>query len=201
MKKKMGVAVLLVIGALFANSAEALVLDFSDLTAGTTYNVGDSFVSSGAVVTGQEFHWLGSGSTTAGTVTVGTAGLAGGAGNELNLNNINLNFDFGAPLDGLALEYGYSGGNINIEINGDFANVSDMMSIPNNLGGTEIFTFDSSGSDGHMFVIGGQVNSFAIGGQELSIDNIVASVVPEPATLALLGIGSLIALARRKRSA
>jgi len=199
--KKTGVAVVLVIVALFANSADALVLDFSDLTAGTSYNVGDSFVSSGAVVTGQEFHWLGGGSTTTGSATVETAGLAGGAGNELSLNNINLDFDFGAPLDGLALEYGYGGGNINIEINGDFANVSDMRSIPQNLGGTEIFTFDNNGSDGHMFVIGGQVNSFAIGGQELSVDNIVASVVPEPATVVLLGMGSLIACARRKRSA
>jgi len=199
--KKMGVVVLVAIVVLFANSASALVLDFSDLTAGATYNVGDSFVSSGAVITGQEFYWLGGGSTTGGSATVETGGLAGGAGNELGLNNINLSFDFGAPLDGLALEYGYGGGNINLEINGDFVNVSDMLSIPHNLGGTEIFTFDNNGSDGHMFVIGGQINSFALGGQELRIDNIVASVIPEPATAVLLGLGSLTMLKRRKRSA
>ena len=201
MKKKMGVMVLLVVVGLLGQGADALTLEFSDLTAGTTYNVGDSFTSSGALITAEQYYHSGGGSTTSGYAAVETGGVAGGAGNELRTNNINLRFDFGAPLDGLALEYGYQGGNVNVEINGVLANVADMMAVPTTLGGTDVFTFDSSGSDGHLFVVGGQINSFAIGGQELVIDNIVASVIPEPATVALLGIGGVLAFTRRKRSA
>ncbi len=201
--KSKGFLALLIVATLFAQNASATVVDFGDLSLGATYNVGDSFTTSGVVITGQEFFWLPSGSTTGGFVEVENSGLAGGAGNELHTNNINLSFDFGIILTGLALQYGEFGGNINLEINGSLANVENFVNIPANLGGTSVFTSDTGTpgqSSGAMFVTG-TINSFKIGGQELWIDNVVASPIPEPATLTLLGIGALAILTRRRRPA
>lgn len=186
---------------LFAQNASAMVVDFEDLSLGATYNVGDSFTTSGVVITGQEFFLLPSGSKTDGFAKVEDVNKAGGAGNEIRTNNINLSFDFGIILTGLALQYGEFGGNINLEINGSLANVGNFADLPANLGGTSVFTLDTGTpgqSSGAMFVTG-IINSFKIGGQELWIDNVVASPIPEPATLVLLSLGAL-GLIRRKQS-
>ncbi|WP_145081334.1 PEP-CTERM sorting domain-containing protein [Poriferisphaera corsica] len=47
------------------------------------------------------------------------------------------------------------------------------------------------------FTFTGPINNFSIGGQELHIDNVSYSAIPEPASLALLSLGSL-ALLRSK---
>ena len=187
---------------LFAQNASATVVDFEDLSLGATYNVGDSFTTSGVVITGQEFFKLPSGSATDGFAKVENGGSAGGAGNEIRTNNINLSFDFGIILTGLALQYGESGGNINLEINGNLANVENFANLPANLGGTSVFTLDTGTpgqSSGAMFVTG-TINSFKIGGQELWIDNVVASPIPEPATLILLGTAGVWIFTRKRRS-
>ena len=201
-KKGLWVSISLFV-ALFAQHAGASTLDFEDLTFGASYGVGESFATSGVVITGEEFFFLPSGSTLDGSVSVGDAGLADGAGNELGLNNINLNFDFGVALYGLALQYGESGGNLNIEVNGEFKNFDDFVDIDKTtIGGASIFTLDSGPageSSGALFIVTGTIESFSIGGQELWIDNLVASPVPEPTTLILLGTGGLVILARKKR--
>lgn len=190
--------------AAIAASAEvvsATTIDFEDLTLGTVYNVGDTFTSAGVQITGEQFFDFPSGPTIGGSATVGNGGIAGGAGLELGwINNINLRFNFGAPLDGLALQYGEFGGNINLDINGTLVNVENFADIPLTVAGTSVFALDTGTpgqSTGSLFIIG-NINSFAIGGQELAIDNIVASVVPEPATITMLGFGMLLALKRKK---
>ncbi len=190
---------LLLVAILVVQNAEAVVVNFDDLTLGTTYNVGDTFTTSGVVVTAGEFFWLPSGSTTGGFAAVQNSTYAGGAGYEIHTNNINLSFDFGLPCDGVSLMFADLGGNINLRINGSLANVEDFGLLPATLGGTSVFT--TPGDTGALFVIGivGNINSFEIGGQELYIDNIVASVVPEPATVMLLGSGAFAVLTRRRR--
>ncbi|MHC4912009.1 MAG: PEP-CTERM sorting domain-containing protein [Planctomycetota bacterium] len=195
--RKFRFLVLLLVVILLAQNAEAVVIEFEDLPLGATYNVGNSFTTSGVVVTAEEFFSLPD-KILSGYAEIQSGGNAGGAGYEVYANNINLSFDFGLPCDGVSLMYADLGGNINLQINGSLANVENFANLPETLGGTSIFT--TPGDTGALFVIGvvGTVNSFAIGGQELCIDNIVASVVPEPATLMLLGAGAFAVLARRR---
>jgi hypothetical protein len=194
---------LLLVAILLVQNAEAVVVDFEDLSLGGTYNVGDTFTTSGVVVTAEQFQWSGGTWHAGGSAAVENGGAAGAGGYEVHTNNINLSFDFGLPCDGLSLQYGEYGGNINLAINGNLANVENFANLPATLGGTSIFVLDTGipgQSTGAMFVIGvvGNINSFEIGGQELWIDNIVASVVPEPATVMLLGAGALAVLTRRR---
>ncbi|UCF44048.1 MAG: PEP-CTERM sorting domain-containing protein [Planctomycetota bacterium] len=193
---------LLLVAILLAQNAEAVVVDFEDMTP-ATYNVGNSFTTSGVVVTAEQFQWSGGTWYAGGSAHIQSSTNAGGAGYEIHTNNINLSFDFGLPCDGLSLQYGEYGGNINLEINGSLANVENFANLPATLGGTSIFVLDTGTpgqSTGAMFVIGvvGNIDSFKIGGQELWIDNVVASVIPEPATVMLLGAGALAVLTRKR---
>lgn len=202
--KKFRFLVLLLVAILFAQNARATVIDFEDLTLGATYNVGDSFTTSGVVITAEQFQWSNGTWYAGGYARVENGGLADGAGNELHTNNINLNFDFGIILTGLALQYGEFGGNLNININGSFVNFENFDNIDNTtIGGVSVFTLDTGtpgDSSGAMFAVG-EIETFVLGGQELWLDNVVASPIPEPATLALFGIGALITLTRKRRSA
>ncbi len=187
---------LLLVAILLAQNAKAVVVDFEDMTP-ATYNVGNSFTTSGVVVTAEQFQWSGGTWYAGGYAQIQSSTNAGGAGYEVFANNINLSFDFG-PCDGVSLMFADLGGNINLQINGSLANVEDFSLLPATLGGTSIFT--TPGNTGALFVIGvvGTINSFEIGGQELAIDNVVASIVPEPATIALLGAGALSVLTRKR---
>ena len=115
---------------------------------------------------------------------------------------INLSFSFGIALDGLALQYGEYGGNLNININDSFLNFSNFHDIHNTtIGGVSVFTLDTGiagESSGAMFLMG-KIETFVIGGQELWIDNVIASPVPEPATIMLFGTGSILMSVRRKK--
>lgn len=146
---------------------------FESLTLGTTYHVGDSFVDSGVVITAQPFVWSNGTPTSNGYAQVGNAGLAGGAGLEMQVNNINLEFDFGRPLLGLSLDFGEYGGNLNIQINGDFRNFENFADI-NGLviGGVKVFVANGLGNDKGHLGLTGIIHQFSVGGQELWIDDV-----------------------------
>jgi hypothetical protein len=150
---------------------------FEDLTVGTIYGVGDVFVTSDIVVEVAEFTY-GGGATTSGGFTMVEAGdAAGGSGQDLQVNNVLLRFGFGSPIEGLSLDFGAYGGNLNLEINGEFVNFGSMDDINGiGIGGTEVFT-TAGGGRGSLIVFG-FIESFAIGGQELWIDDVCTP--PEP---------------------
>lgn len=148
-------------------------IDFENLTSGTSYVVGNTFNDSGAIMTVQSFTWAGGTQTSGGHATVSSTGQAGATGLDVNLNNVNLSVDFQETLQGLSLCFGEYGGNLNININGDFANFSNFQDIHNQtIGGTKIYVINGTGQDkGKLFVFG-TVTSFSVGGQELWIDHI-----------------------------
>ena len=150
---------------------------FEDLTVGTIYGVGDVFVTSDIVVEVAEFTY-GGGATTSGGFTMVEAGdAAGGSGQDLQVNNVLLRFGFDSPIEGLSLDFGAYGGNLNLEINGEFVNFGSMDDINGiGIGGTEVFT-TAGGGRGSLIVFG-FIESFAIGGQELWIDDVCTP--PEP---------------------
>ena len=77
------VFVILLITALLAEKAVATLIDFEDMTAGEIYNVGDTFITSGVSVTGEQFQWSNATWYDGGHATIGIDGSAGGAGSEI----------------------------------------------------------------------------------------------------------------------
>ncbi len=157
-------------------------VDFEDPTLGTVYNVGDTFTDSGVNIEVEEYYWYGGGSTTTGTATIFNTGDAGGSGQDINCNNVNLAFDFSYPLDGLSLLYGYYGGDLNIDINGVLEKFLDFASIPSPIGGVNVVNTDFGGGKG-MLTLSGTINSFAIGGQELWLDDVCPTAPYDPPVL------------------
>ncbi len=153
-------------------------IDFEDLAPVASYGVGTSFVADNtgfqAKITGEPFTWSGGGMTAMGMTTVEHANLAAHAGQEMAVNNILLNFDFGGKIAGLRLNFGEYGGNLNLEINGDFRNFEDFQDVHGAMiGGTHVTVpVGGTGQDAGVLQVTGDINSFKIGGQELWIDHV-----------------------------
>lgn len=156
------------------------LVDFNDLTAGTTYDLNpltvnsDQFTSRGVLVSLADFQWGNGDWNDEGTANV-TSGNAGGTGNDMNLNNVNLKFDFPAPVHMLSLLYKYTGGNMNLQINNDFRNFNTLADMHDTyIGGVHV-TVNATGSPGNSsgsIQVEGIIHDFMIGGQEFWIDDI-----------------------------
>jgi hypothetical protein len=143
------------------------------LSLGTTYHVGDTFVDAGAVITAHPFVWSNGTPFGGGFTRVENTGLAGGSGREVQVNNINLAFDFGQPLMGLSLDFGEYGGNLNIEINGDFRNFQNFADIHGLvIGGVKVVVANGFGNDKGHLGLTGLIHTFSVGGQELWLDDV-----------------------------
>ena len=154
-------------------------VDFECLTYDTYYYVTDTFTCSGATMTVKQFEYTGGPWTSDGHAWVDNVQKAGGSGLDINCNNVNINFDFGSPLNGLSLLYGEYGGNLNIDINGDFRNFEDFNSIPSPIGGVNVAVTDLGDGLGKL-TLTGVINSFDIGGQELWLDDVCPAAPYDP---------------------
>lgn len=116
----------------------------------------------------------------------------------LELDNISVLFDLtglGFEANFVTLEYEWFGGANNFAVNGQtILELSPLTDLP-----TDIAPGVTAAVGNGSITLTGVVHSFLIGGQELIIDNI--TVVPEPATLVLLGIPAAVLLRRRRRQA
>lgn len=149
-------------------------VSFEDQKVGTQYKVFEWFKEGDVVVAFAPFFWSDGTPTVDGYAEIFDIGDAGGSGNELMINNINVRFIFPCIIEGLILKFGEYGGNLNIKINGEFVNFEDFTEIDGMMiGGVKVSVPSGGfGNDQGELVLEGKIYSFMIGGQELLIDDI-----------------------------
>jgi hypothetical protein len=153
-------------------------LTLGDLTLGTVYNVGSSFVTEGVSV--QVIHFATEVGTCGppfanGSATVDNTGMACGAGREIELSNATLNFDFGGTVSEVVIPYGEWGGTVGLMVNTDCVIAENMIDLDGTeLGGVAVTVFQPGqpGQGCGVVRLGGSVSSLAIGGQEFAIDGL-----------------------------
>jgi len=150
---------------------------FSNLTPGDTYSVGDTITTSQADIVVEQFQWSNGTWTTSGTAKVDDRNYGQGSGNDLNANNVNLNFQFDYPVDKITFKFGELGGNNNISVNGAFQNVPNIVALNGSaIGGVQI-TVNANQQGNNWYgtmELDGTINGFTIGGQELWLDDVCA---------------------------
>ena len=119
---------------LMAGHTAADCIDFEDLNVGDTYAVGDTFTADNidfqADISGRPFEWSNGVAFAGGQATVESGNTSGHLGQDIAVNNINLDFSFSdKPVDDLTMHFGEFGGNLNLMVNGDFANFEDFQDI------------------------------------------------------------------------
>ena len=142
-------------------------------TTGTQYTFPGTIVDNNVSMVLEKFYWSNGDSTTAGSVRVYDQQWAGGSGPDVFVGNINVNFLFTYPCTRITLKYNDGGGNENLRVNGQLANVTSLAQLHGTtLGGVNVSV--TGGPQGTL-TLQGTINSFKIGGQEFSIDDICST--------------------------
>ncbi|MEM6750852.1 MAG: PEP-CTERM sorting domain-containing protein [Planctomycetota bacterium] len=133
----------------------------------------------------------------------------------VSFGNVLMGLDFSAlPFSTrrVSIDFEDTGGIENIGVNGEVVRTEfsptnfprpDFPELPDSLAGVVIHVLprdtpgDSFGYFNGTLVFTGDIQSIQIGGQQLGIDNIIATDVPEPATLTVLTLG-LVVMRRRR---
>ncbi len=142
-------------------------------TTGTRHSIPGPIVDNNVTVILDKFYWSNGDSTTGGFAEVQNSQLAGGSGLDVFCNNINLNFQFVYPCNRITFKFADYGGNENLRVNGQLANVSQILQLHGTtLGGVSISVV---GSQPGTITLEGTINSFKVGGQEFLIDDICST--------------------------
>ena len=149
-------------------------ITFESVPLGVDYVAFNSFTDSGVTITVDLFQWSNGTWVTGNHARADNRQMAGGSGQDMNLNNVNLRFDLGPKgASDLTVAVGEYGGNINLLVNGDFRNFANFPDINNTIvGGTQVTVIGGAQNQVGTLKLAGQVNSFSIGGQELWIDDV-----------------------------
>lgn len=120
----------------------------------------------------KRFYYLPSGWTDGGFSSAQIQQTAGGSGQDLYTDNVNLELNFGSMYRALRLNYADLGGNENLTVNGDLRNVSALGSLHGTtVGGALVSTVTEPLGRGVLELVG-DISSFSIGGQSLWIDDV-----------------------------
>jgi hypothetical protein len=157
---------------------------YEDLALGSIYFNGDAFVTSDYQYAVKHFTWSDGTDFFGGYVDVVADGLACSANNELHYNNATTLIK---RLDGdwmtdVSFKFGEYGGNINLEINGDFRNFNNMIDIDGLvIGGVSVSVdWGGLGGDCGQVSLTGDVEYLRMGGQEYWVDCFDADSTPAP---------------------
>ncbi len=143
---------------------------FDDLRLHTRLGVGGELRSGDVPLTGRLFSTP-DGQLVDGSARVDDAGLAGGSGQDLAVNNLTV--EFGLEADrGASLKFADLGGSVNLEVDGDLRAVEDFAELDGSaVGGAKVSVTDLG--DGRGVVrLSGRVDRLAVGGQELWVDDV-----------------------------
>ncbi|MFO7654843.1 MAG: T9SS type A sorting domain-containing protein [Candidatus Krumholzibacteriia bacterium] len=152
-------------------------LDFEDLPAAYYFN-GNAFVTGSVRVVVSPLY-LSSGAcdepTTSNFATVTTNLEACGSGQELDLVNVNLEFEFGSPVTDVVVPFGEYSGIINLSINEDCRALPDLAVLDGiTVGGVDVAVMHRGfpGQSCGILTLRGEVHQLSLGGQDLAIDNL-----------------------------
>ena len=152
-------------------------IEFEDLPLSQTYSEGEPILADDTglhaeIVPGMFVLSDGAVDST-GHVQVQDSGNAFGAGQELGLDRTMLNFDFPEVLPGVTFDFGEYGGNLNLDVNGDFQVFENFQDIHQTvIGGSLVSVVGGDGNDNGSVRISGPIESLGIGGASLWIDNV-----------------------------
>ena len=149
-------------------------VDFESVAFGTEYRFLDSFTDSRVPMTVEAFQWSNGTWTTGNFARADNRQMAGGSGIDMNLNNVNLRLHLGrVGANDLTIAVGEYGGNINMQVNGEFRNFQNFPDIHNTtMGGTQVTVVNGAQNQTGSVNLSGLIRSFSIGGQELWIDDL-----------------------------
>jgi len=141
-------------------------VDFEQQVLNTVYHVGDIFTESGVEINIQSFDLGSDPWFSGGHAKIDNRQSAGHTGQDIQVGNVNLSFNFGGPRENLSLHFGEYGGNLNININGDFRKFGNFADINGaTIGGVTISVANGFGNDRGILQLSGTINSFDIGVQ------------------------------------
>jgi hypothetical protein len=162
------------IGHILLLTGCATCLDLEDQTMGTQFSVGDTISTSDTNIKVEQFQYSSGVWTSSERAQIDNRNYARGSGLDLNARNVNLRPQHAYPVNKIKFNFGELGGNNNININGDFQNVGDLIDLNNStIGGTQV-TVDAVQQGNNWYgtvAVEGDISDFSIGGQELWVDN------------------------------
>ncbi len=163
----------------FSNHLRAQVatcVGFDTLPSTAIYKIGNSFTEAGVKV--QVVPYISSGGTAA-EARVKTTNAAGGTGQEIGVNYVNLEFNFGGPVDGLSFLFREGSTNHNIGINGSPMPFTQFLKIhQTTIGGVNVSVTTTPGTNNKQGAVDlkGKITSFSIGGVELSLNSVCSKI-------------------------
>ncbi len=167
-------------------SLQTVFLDFEDELGGEQKRSGESFEGDGFEI--QIGNFLASNGQNTSASSSSYARVTQWSGNLAQMNskvfypgNVISYFDFGGDTRYISFDFFDGGGNINVILNGQRLNFEQLSETDGWQVGTAVIQIDSLSSQGSLewgrFSVEGEIHEFAIGGQELIIDDLNANVL------------------------
>lgn len=154
-----------------ATAALAAPPSWEDVPLGTTGTVGGTATSDGVAGSLDCFEWSGGTLFCGGVARIQPQITGCNSGHRIDLNNITVDLDYAGsvgPQTDPVYAFGEYGGNINLEINGDFRNFDNMLDIDGTMIGgclVEVLSGGTGGDCGRVRFTG-TVDTLRVGGQE-----------------------------------